>query len=102
MSRPGETEGQFRVRLQESPRAVRDAASEKLRQKYAPRLAALQERIRRAEQAREREAEQATQAELQTAISFGATLLGAFIGRKAVSVSTVGRATTACAGPAAC
>jgi type IV secretory pathway TrbL component len=61
-------------------------------------LATLQERIRRAEQAVAREAEQAKQAKLQTAISFGATLLGAMVGRKAVSRSSVGRATTAARG----
>ncbi len=31
-------------------------------------------------------------------MSFGATLLGAFLGRKAVSMSTIGRATTAARG----
>ena len=58
----------------------------------------MQERIRRAQQAVERESAQANQAKLQTAISFGTTLLGAFLGRKAVSVSTLGRATTAVRG----
>ena len=46
----------------------------------------------------ERESAQAKQAELQTAISFGATLLSAFTGRKTVSRSTLGRATTAARG----
>jgi len=40
------------------------------------------------------EAEQAKQQKIQTAISMGATLLGAFVGRKAISYSTLGRATT--------
>jgi uncharacterized protein YlxW (UPF0749 family) len=35
---------------------------------------------------------------VQTAISFGTAVLGAFLGRKAVSVSTLGRATTAVRG----
>jgi len=98
VSRPGESEGDFRGRLQESTRAARDAATDKLRQKYAPRIAALQERIRRAQQARERESEQVTQSGLQAAISIGATLVGAFLGRKAITASTVGRATTAMRG----
>jgi hypothetical protein len=46
----------------------------------------------------ERESEQAKAQTLQTAISFGTTLLGAFMGRKAVSASTLGRATTAARG----
>jgi len=58
-------------------------------------LTALEDRIRRAEQAEEREREQAKQQKLQTAISVGATLLGAFLGRKAVSTATMGRAATA-------
>ena len=98
VSKPGEAERDFRVRLQQAAREQRDGQVEQLRQKYAPKMAALQERIRRAQQAVERESSQANQAKLQTAISFGTTLLGAFLGRKAVSVSSLGRATTAVRG----
>jgi hypothetical protein len=98
LSRPGESERDFRVRLQQTVREQRDAQIEKLRQKYAPKMAGLQERIRRAQQAVEREAAQASQSKVQTAISFGTTLLGAFLGRKAVSAATIGRATTAARG----
>ena len=98
LSRPGESEGDFRARIQHAAREGRDAAVERLRQKYAPKLAALQERIRRAQQAVEREQGQATQHGLQVAISLGATVLGAFLGRKAVSATTLGRATTAARG----
>src|SRR5262249_50689878 len=76
----------------------RDAAKERLRQKYASKIAALQERLRRAQQTVAREKEQVTQQGLQTAISVGATILGAILGRKTVSVSNVGRATTAARG----
>jgi hypothetical protein len=98
VSQPDETEGQFRVRLQQAARESRDAAVDRLRQQYAPKIATLQDRLRRAQAAEEREASQASSAKLQTAISFGATLLGAFMGRKAVSMSSVGRATTAARG----
>jgi hypothetical protein len=98
VSKPDESERAFRVRLQESTRQDRDRASEALRQKYAPKIAALQERRRRAEQAVERESEQATQQGIQTAISVGATILGAFLGRKSINVGTIGRATTAARG----
>ncbi|HNQ72310.1 MAG TPA: DUF87 domain-containing protein [Verrucomicrobiota bacterium] len=94
VSRPGETEREFRVRLQLLVRERRDAAVAKLRQKYTPKLAALQERVRRAEAAKAREAEQARRAKFDTVIAFGSTLLGAFLGRKAVSVGTVGKAAT--------
>ncbi len=97
-SRPGETERDFRIRLQEASREERDRWAEQLRKKYAPKAAALQERLRRAQQAAEREREQVTHQGLQTAVSVGATLLGAFLGRKAVSVSSLGRATTAARG----
>src|SRR5581483_884824 len=61
VSRPDESERDFRVRLQESTRQQRDQAVESLRHKYASRMAALQERRRRAEQAVERESEQVKQ-----------------------------------------
>ncbi|HEY5913875.1 MAG TPA: DUF87 domain-containing protein [Verrucomicrobiae bacterium] len=93
-SKPGEDERGFRIRLQQVSRETRDAAAEKLRVKYAPRIAALQERLRRAEAAREREAEQVKRAKFDTVISLGSTLLGAFLGRKAVSVGTLGKAAT--------
>ncbi|MDZ7377537.1 MAG: ATP-binding protein, partial [candidate division KSB1 bacterium] len=98
ISKPGESERDFRIRLQLVAREKRDELVEKLRQKYASRMTSLQERIRRAEDALEREAEQAKQQKLQTAISLGTTLLGAVLGRKAVSSSTIGRATTAARG----
>ena len=94
-SRPGETEAGFRARLQQGSREARDAALDGLRQKYAARQAALQERLRRAEQAVAREKQDVTAAGIQTAISVGATVLGALFGRKAISSSTIGRATTA-------
>ncbi|HEY3580421.1 MAG TPA: DUF87 domain-containing protein [Pyrinomonadaceae bacterium] len=98
VSNPGESERDFRVRLQQLAREQRDDAVEKLRQKYAPRFAQLEDKKRRAEQAVAREAEQAKDQKLQTAISFGATLLSSFMGRKRVSMSTLGRATTAARG----
>jgi len=98
MSKPGESERDFRIRLQTATREERDRAVEALRQKYAARLAAIEERLRRREEAVAREKAQATSQKLQTAVSFGATVLGAFLGRKSVSLSTLGRATTAARG----
>lgn len=98
ISHAGESERDFRIRLQQFAHEARDAETEKLRKKYAPKLATLEDRIRRAQQAVEREAEQAKQHKLQTAISFGATLLSAFLGRKAVSGTSMGKATTAVRG----
>jgi len=98
VSNPGESERDFRVRLQQLGREQRDDAVEKLRRKYAPKMEQLEERKRRAEQAVAREAEQAKGQKVQTAISFGATLLSSFLGRKRTSLTTLGRATTAVRG----
>jgi hypothetical protein len=93
-----ESERDFRARLQQGSRETRDRALEMLRRKYAPRQAALDEKLRRAKQAVERESQQATGQKLQTMISMGATLVGALMGRKTFSASTIGRATNAARG----
>ena len=98
ISEIGESEGDFRVRLQLAARERRDQVAAALRAKYAPKLTALNERIRRAEQAIEREAEQARAAKLSTVVSVASTLLGAFLGRKTLSASTVNRAGTSIRG----
>ncbi|HUU51475.1 MAG TPA: DUF87 domain-containing protein [Candidatus Heimdallarchaeota archaeon] len=90
----GESEGDFRARLQHLAREERDLAVEKLRKRYAPKLARLQDRLRRAETRVAKEKSQYGQQKMQTAISLGATMLGAVFGRKVTSTSTVGRATT--------
>ena len=94
----GETEGDFKVRLRDSLREQRDLDIEKLRTRYAPKLAKLQERIRAAEQRIEVEREQYSQKKTQTAISVGATIVGALFGRKLGSLGNIGRATTAMRG----
>ncbi len=94
VSQSGESEADFRIRLQQSAREQRDEMVAQLRDKYTSKFAVLQERLRRAEQAREKQAEQAKQAKLQTAISFGGTLLSAFTGRK-ISSSTISKASSA-------
>lgn len=98
VSRSGENERDFRIRLSQSTREKRDSEVEKLRRAYAPKVQALEERIRRAGQTVEREQEQAKTAGYQTAISVGSTILGALFSRKKLSVGTLGRATTAVRG----
>ena len=98
VSKAGELERDFRARLQQTAREERDRSAEQLRQAYAPKIAALQDRIRRAEATVEKEQDQAKHAGLQAAISIGATVLGAFMGRKTISSSTIGKATTAIRG----
>jgi hypothetical protein len=97
-SRPNESEGDFKVRVQDAARTSRDAAVDAVRQKYAARQASLAEKLRRAQAAKERESEQSSQQKIQTVVSIGATLVGALFGRKAISAGTIGRATTAARG----
>jgi hypothetical protein len=96
-SEPGESERDFRVRMQQYAHEQRDELAENLRKKYATKIATLQERMRRAQQAVDKQAEQAKQAKIKTAISVGSTILGAFTGRK-ISSSTISRASTAMRG----
>jgi len=98
VSKPDESERDFRVRLQQSGREQRDTQSESLRQRYAPKIAALQDRIRRAQQMVERQQAESRSSQIQAAISVGATILGAFLGRKTISATNIGKATTAIRG----
>jgi hypothetical protein len=61
-------------------------------------MTTLQDRIRRAEHAVQVQSEQASGAKMGAAVSIGATIFGALLGRKAVSAGTLGRATTAARG----
>jgi hypothetical protein len=98
VSQPNESERDFRIRLRQTFQEKRDKEVEKLRRAFGPKIQSLQERIRKAEQTVEREQQQAQDAKMQTAISFGTTVLGALFGRKKLSTSTLGRATTAARG----
>ena len=97
-SKPGESERDFRIRLAQSVREQRDDLTTKLRQKYQAKMASLEEQVRTAQQSVDREAEQQKQQQMQTVISVGTTLLGAFLGGKGLSSGTIGRATTAARG----
>ncbi len=94
VSKPNEDERDFRIRLTETAHEQRDLWTQKLRDKYSRKIQSLQNKIRTAEERIEREQSQAKQQKLQTVISVGATILGAFLGRKAVSSSTVSKAGT--------
>src|SRR6185295_9254237 len=89
LSRPGEPEGDFRARLLHESREDRDRDVDKLRAKYAAKLATLDEKIRRARQATERETDQARSAQLDTALSVGASILGALVGGRRASAAKV-------------
>jgi hypothetical protein len=98
LSEPGESERDFRIRTQQATRELRDGAVESLRARFAPKVARLEEKRRKALESVEKEEHQVGAQKLQTAVSLGATMLGALMGRRTVSLSTLGRATTAARG----
>jgi hypothetical protein len=74
------TEGEFRSRVALALRERRDESVEAMRKKYGARLAALEDRERRASQKVAKEKAQATDKTLSTALSVGGSLLGALFG----------------------
>jgi hypothetical protein len=91
----GETEGEFRTRLQTVASEQRDQAIAKIRKRYATKTTTLENRLLRAQQAVERESQQATKKKLDTAVSFGTAILGAVLGRKRLSASSASKIGTA-------
>ncbi len=98
LSRPGETEGDFRIRLGELARQERDRKIDELRQRYAKRLQTIEDRVGRAQNKVEVEREQASSKKLDNVISMGTTILSAFLGRKRLSSTTLSKAGSAVRG----
>jgi hypothetical protein len=94
-SGPDESEADFRIRLQHAANEARDIKVAQLKARYETKVERLEDRIRRAGQALEREAEQARGAKVDTALSIGTAVLGALLGRKRISTTSVTRAGTA-------
>ena len=94
LSQPGESERDFRIRLGDLARQRRDEQVETLRKKYAPKVAQLEDRIRRAEQAKDKQAEQARSQTWNAVISTGTAVLGALFGggRRGSTFSKAGTA----------
>ncbi len=89
VSKPGESERDFRIRLGDLARERRDDEKAKLQQKYSIQLARVQDQIRRATERKEKEAAQSHGQWLQAGLSVGGTLLGALFGGRKLSVSKV-------------
>jgi len=98
VSRPEESEGEFRGRLTHALHEARDEAVDELRERFAKRIESKSEQVVRAEQAVEREGEQAEDAKRRAWLDAGSSLLGAFLGRKRLSVTNVRRAGSALSG----
>lgn len=95
VSRIGESERDFRLRIQQSAREARDAQILELRAKYAPKLQTLNDRLQRAQLKLEQEKAQATSQTLSSVLSIGTSILGAFMGRKTISTANINRIGTA-------
>jgi hypothetical protein len=93
-SSPEQSEADFRIALAQAVREQRDEQVEKLRQKYAPKIAALEERIRKAQIRVEKEKSQASQQTMTAILSIGQSILGAMFGRKLRSTANMTRVAT--------
>lgn len=87
VSQPGESERDFRIRLNQAAREKRDEQVDALRRKHGTKITQLDDRIRRARQEKEKQAAQASQQTLSTVISAGSAVLGMFFGRKRMSTA---------------
>ena len=94
-SNPGESERDFRVRLQQAAREKRDEKKADLIKKYDVDIAKLEERHRKALQKLATEKSQMQSHFWDTAISVGATLLQSLLGRKRLSMTTIRKGQTA-------
>jgi len=93
-SRPGETLGDFKVRVADALRGKKDAAMEEIKKKYANRQQDLERKLLVAQDKVARERSDVTAKTADTVISFGVAVIGAFLGRRGLSVTNVSRAAT--------
>ena len=91
---PGMSDDAFNAAICHAQREARDAKVEKLKQKTKPKLDALEEKIRRAEERLRREEGQASAATMDTALTVGTSILGVLLGRKTLSQANLRRAST--------
>jgi hypothetical protein len=95
VSEPGETEGDFRVRVAAKVAEQRDEQVDALRAKFAGKRKTLEDRAMRAQQKLDREKSQASSKMMDAAISIGSTIFGSLMGRKKLSATTLNKAATA-------
>lgn len=94
-SQPGESGRDFAARLNQELREQRDAALEKLRGKYAARIATLEERIARARQKVSAEQQDYSEKKMDSFISIGGSILDGLLGTRRITQSKVRSARTA-------
>lgn len=94
-SKADETERDFRIRQTHELREIRDRKLAELKDKYTQKLTTLEEKLARAQKTLSNEKAQAQDLDLQSALSIGNTILGAFVGRKMITSSNLNRAAQA-------
>ncbi|MFA5537463.1 MAG: DUF87 domain-containing protein, partial [Bacillota bacterium] len=95
VSEDGESERDFRIRLQHLAHENRDEAIEAIKKKYTSRLNTLETRQMKAMQAVEKQSTIATQKKMDAAISAGSAIFGALLGTKTFSATSVSKMGTA-------
>lgn len=95
VSMVGEDERDFRIRLQHRAHEQRDEEIAALKKKYASKVSTLENRETRAIQALEKQNLLSKQRKVEAAISTGNALMGALLGTKAISATSVSRMSTA-------
>ena len=90
-SAPGEPEQAFRQRIAATLAAKKEAAMATLEQIYAKKQQQVQDRLQRAEVKLGKEESDVRAKGMETAISIGSAILGAFLGRKVISSTTASK-----------
>lgn len=84
---PDESDGDFRVRIDQALREAVTEAKDKLNRKYGPKIAALDEKIRKAAAKIDTEKAQLSTSKLNVVLRFGAAIASIFLGRSASGMS---------------
>ena len=94
----GSNEQEARNHFKHAAREELDMETEKLRKKYATKMERINSKMQTAQDRVDREAEQYKQAKMSSVISFGASILGAFLGNKVASRTNVSKMSSAMRG----
>ena len=93
-SEPGETLGDFKVRLGDHLREQKEEAVVKIETKYRTKQERFEQKLTRATAKVEKEQQDVQSKTTDSIISFGAAIVGAFFGRKALSATNISKAAT--------
>jgi hypothetical protein len=91
---PGQSQGDFAVVLGDLLREKKEEAVEKLQAKYRVKQERLEQKLDRAMAKVEKEQQDVQSKTTDSLISFGAAIVGAFFGRKALSATNISKAAT--------